>query len=426
MGAGVSGKATILSFQIELKCALKAVVLETPCPLYWGMVKLPPSKNVRPATRFATAGRTYSEHGMVNPAVYHASTVLFADIASLSNRQQNYTYGRKGTPTSRAIEQALAELEGGFNCKVAPSGQAAITSALLAFLKTGDHLLMVDTAYWPVRHLCDTLLKGLGIETTYYDPLIGKGIAALMRANTKVVYCESPGSQTMEVQDVPALAAAAHAGGALAIIDNTWSAGHYFKPLAHGCDVSVQAATKYIVGHSDAMLGSVVCTEACWPQFKEAYEAMGLFAGPDDMNLALRGLRTLDVRLERHQKNALHIAQWLRGHDAVDTVLYPALSNAPGHDIWKRDFTGASGLFSIILKPTAEVAVAAMLDDMKLFGLGYSWGGFESLIIPFTPNRTATKWTAEGPCLRLQIGLEDPADLIDDLAEGLQRLKAFS
>jgi cysteine-S-conjugate beta-lyase len=388
------------------------------------MSKNPNPDNLQPATRMVTAAREFNEHGMVNPAVYHASTVLFPDVETLHNRAQDYTYGRKGTPTSRAVETAIAQLEGGYDCKVCPSGLAAITAALLAFLKSGDHLLMVDTVYWPARQLCDGLIKGLGIETTYYDPLIGKAIAGLIKPNTRVVYCESPGSQTMEVQDVPAIAAAAHAAGAVAMIDNTWGAGHYFKAFAHGCDVSIQAATKYIVGHSDAMLGSVVCNEKTWPQFKDAYEMMGLFAGPDDMYLALRGLRTLDVRLERHQRNARAVAEWLRGQTAVETVLYPALSNAPGHEIWKRDFTGASGLFSVVLKPKSELAVAAMLDGMQLFGMGYSWGGFESLIVPFKPHRTASKWLANGPCLRFHIGLEDPKDLIADLEVGFERLNA--
>lgn len=393
-------------------------------PITWPMSKNPLPDKLQPATRLVTAARQFNEHGMVNPAVYHASTVLFADTDSLTNRKQPYTYGRHGTPTSRALETAIAALEGGYDCKIAPSGLAAITAALLAFLKSGDHLLMPDTAYNPSRKLADTLLKGLGIETTYYDPLIGRGISALIKANTKVVYCESPGSQTMEVQDVSAIAAAAHAVGAIAMIDNTWSAGHYFKAFAHGCDVSVQAATKYIVGHSDAMLGSVVCNEKCWPQFKDAFETMGLFAGPDDMYLALRGLRTLDVRLERHQRNATVVAEWLRGQEAVDTVLYPALSNAPGHEMWKRDFTGASGLFSVVLKAKSQVALAAMLDGLQLFGMGYSWGGFESLVVPFKPIRTATSWTAEGLCLRFHVGLEDPKDLIADLDAGFARLAA--
>ncbi len=381
-------------------------------------------ENLKAATRLINAGREYSEHGMVNPAVYHASTILFPDTETLKNRSSlKYSYGRKGTPTSRALESAIAQLEGGFDCKIAPSGSAAISTALLAFLKTGDHLLMVDSVYGPTRHFVDTLLKNLGVHTTYYDPLIGKGISALLQPNTKVVYLESPGSQTMEVQDVPAIVAAAHARGAIAMIDNTWSAGHYFKAFSHGCDVSVQSVTKYIGGHSDIMMGSIVCTEATWPIVKETYETLGVFAGPDDMNMALRGLRTLDVRLERHHKNALVVADWLRGQDAVDTVLYPALSNAPGHEIWKRDFKGASGLFSVILKPAAEESVAKLLDGLELFGMGFSWGGFESLVVPFKPHRTATNWTAEGPCLRFHIGLESPEDLIDDLKQGFKRLQ---
>jgi cysteine-S-conjugate beta-lyase len=379
---------------------------------------------LHPNTRIATAARAYNEHGAVNPAVYHASTITFPDVATLNTRNQPYSYGRKGTPTSRAFETAVAELEGGYDCKAAPSGLAAITAALLAFLKPGDHLLMVDTVYWPVRHLCDTLLKGLNIETQYYDPLIGKNISTLIKSETRIVYCECPGSQTMEMQDVSAIANAAHAGGAMVMLDNTWSGGHFFKAFDHGCDISVQAATKYIVGHSDAMLGTVVCNEKTWPQFKAAFETMGLFAGPDDMYLGLRGLRTLDVRLQRHQHSATEVAQWLRARPEVETVLYPALSNTPGHDIWRRDFTGASGLFSIVLKPAPEIAVAAMLDHMELFSMGYSWGGFESLIVPFKPLRTATTWTAQGPALRLHIGLEHADDLIRDLAAGFARLKS--
>jgi cysteine-S-conjugate beta-lyase len=377
---------------------------------------------LNPTTRLATAAREFNENGAVNPPVYHVSTVTFPDVETLNNRSQPYVYGRRGTPTSRAFETAVAELEGGFDCKAAPSGQAAITAALLAFLKTGDHLLMVDTAYYPVRHLCDTVLAGLGIETTYYDPLLGKGITALMRPNTRVVYCECPGSQTMEMQDVPATAAAAHAGGALVMLDNTWSAGHFFKPFEHGCDVSVQAATKYITGHSDVMLGTVVCNAATWPQFKESFETMGLFAGPDDMYQGLRGLRTLDVRLQRHMQSAIQVAQWLRARPEVETVLYPALSNTAGHDIWKRDFTGACGLFSVVLKPTSQVSVAAMLDGLELFSMGYSWGGFESLVVPFKPHRSATTWDTKGPALRFHIGMEHPDDLIRDLTAGFKRL----
>ncbi len=378
--------------------------------------------DMKPQTRLVTAGRQYAEHGIVNPAVYRASTITFPDVETLHTRSQQYVYGRRGTPTSRAFETAIAELEGGHDCKAAPSGLMAISAALLAFLKTGDHLLMTDTAYHPTRQLCDTLLKGLGIDTTYYDPLISQNIRTLMRPNTRVIFCESPGSQTMEVQDVAAIAEAAHAGGAICIIDNTWSGGHYFKAFENGCDVSVQAATKYIVGHSDAMLGTVTCNAKTWDQFKDAYETLGLFAGPDDMYLGLRGLRTMDVRLERHMKSGIAIAEWFRSRPEVETVLHPALSNAPGHELWKRDFKGASGLFSIVLKPVADKAVAAMLNDLKYFSMGYSWGGFESLVVPFNPHRTATQWTAKGPCLRFHIGLEHTDDLIADLTDGFARM----
>jgi cysteine-S-conjugate beta-lyase len=382
--------------------------------------------SLKPETRLVVAGREFAEHGIVNPAVYHASTITFPTVKALHERDQPYTYGRKGTPTSRAVETAIAALEGGHDCKISSSGLAAVTTTLLAFLKTGEHLLIPDTVYYPVRQLCDTVLEGLGIETTYYDPLIGRGIASLIRANTKVVYCESPGSQTMEVQDIPAIADVAHGKNCIMILDNTWAGGFYFNAFAHGCDVSVQAATKYIVGHSDAMLGSTVCNEKTWGRFKQAFETMGQFAGPDDMYLALRGLRTMSVRLERHMRNATAVAEWLRGRSEVESVLYPALSNAPGHETWKRDFTGASGLFSVVLKLASEKTLAAMLDNLSLFGMGFSWGGFESLVVPFKPVRTATTWTAPGPCLRFHIGLESPDDLIDDLKQGFERLKKSS
>jgi cystathionine beta-lyase len=374
------------------------------------------------ATRLVAAGRDYAEHGIVNPAVYHASTILYPTVEALHARTQPYLYGRRGTPTSRAVETAIAMIEGGHDCKVCSSGLAAVSTALLAFLKSGEHLLMTDSVYEPARHFCNGLLRDLGVETTYYDPLIGADIGKLIRPNTRVVYCESPGSQTMEVQDVAAIAAAAHEAGALCFLDNTWSGGFYFDAFAHGCDVSIQAATKYLVGHSDAMMGSVVCSPATWPRFKEAYESMGQFAGPDDMYLTLRGLRTLDVRLERHMRNATEIAGWLARRPEVETVLYPLLPDSPGHGIWRRDFTGASGLFSVVLKPCSERAVAAMLDGLALFGMGYSWGGYESLVVPFKPHRTASVWTAKGRALRFHIGLEAPSDLIADLEAGFARL----
>ena len=385
---------------------------------------LPDRSKLRPETKLVLAGRDYSEHGFVNPAVYHASTVLFPDVDTLNDKTAGYRYARRGTPTSLAVETAVAALDGGHAAKVCPSGLAAICAALLAFLKTGDELLMVDTCYGPARHFCDTLLKSFGIETRFYDPLIGAGIATMMRPNTRVVYCESPGSLTMEVQDIPAIADIAHKHHCIAILDNTWAAGHYFKAFAHGCDVSIQAATKYLAGHSDAMMGTVTCSAETWPSFKEAYETMGQFAGPDDMFLTLRGIRTLDVRLERHMRNAKQVAEWLRGRPEIEAVHYPALADAPGHDLWKRDFTGASGLFSVVLKPVPEKAVAAMLDGLSLFGMGSSWGAFESLVLPFKPHRTASRSAVTGPCLRFHIGLENPDDLIADLQHGFKRLRA--
>lgn len=388
--------------------------------------KSPNREKLQPQTRLVTAGREYAEHGFVNPAVYRASTVQFSTMEELHAYRQEYTYGRKGTPTSRSLENAIAEIEGGHATKVCASGLAAVTTALLAFLKAGDHLLMTDSVYNPARKFCDGMLRDLGVETTYYDPEVGAGIAGLMRPQTRVVYTESPGSQTMEVQDIPAIAEAAHKAGAIVITDNTWSAGHYFNAFAHGADVSVQAATKYFVGHSDAMLGSITCNSNTWDRLKHAFEELGQFAGPDDMYLALRGIRTLDVRLERHMKNTLEMADWLRGRPEVEEVLCPALPNAPGHTLWKRDFTGCSGLFSIVLKTGNAKAAAAFLDGLDLFAMGYSWGGFESLCIPFKPFRTARAWERDGICLRFHIGLESPDDLKADLAAGFERMRAAS
>lgn len=392
-----------------------------------GMPRSPidPAK-LKPATRLVAASRRFSEHGMVNPAVYHASTVLFDSVEALHDRKQEYVYGRRGTPTVRALELAVAELEGGFACKLHPSGLSAVATTLVTFLKPGDHLLMTDAVYRPVRTFCDGTLQRLGILTTYYDPKIGARIVDLFRPETRLLYLESPGSQTMEVQDVPAMTAVARLHGVVTAIDNTWSAGHYFKAFEAGCDVAIQAATKYISGHSDVMLGAVTCTAAHWDIFKATYEEMGLFVGPDDVYLALRGLRTLDVRLRQHMASALRVAAWLAEQPEVAIVLYPALPGAPGHELWVRDFTGGCGLFSILLKPVSQAAVAAMLDGLELFGMGYSWGGFESLALPFVPIRTATPFEHPGPALRLHIGLEDPDDLIADLAAGFARLRAHS
>ncbi len=387
--------------------------------------KKPKFEKLGPRTRLVAAGREFTDHGIVNPGVFHASTILFQDLASYRDKEHPYRYGRRGTPTSRAVEQAVAVLEGGHDTRFCSSGMAAISTALLSLLKTGDHVLMADTVYLPARQFAGGILASMGIGTTFIDPLITPaGLADLIRPDTRMLYLESPGSQTFEVSDVAALADVAHRHGVMVCIDNTWSAGHYFKPFEHGCDISIQAATKYLVGHSDAMLGAVTTTAEIWPRFRAAYEELGQCAGPDDLYLCLRGLRTLDVRLERHMKNALTIADWLLARDDVEDVFYPALPSFPGHDIWTRDFDGASGLFSFWVPPCSEEALARMLDGMELFGMGASWGGYESLIIPFnpTPYRTATNWSRQGQGFRVHIGLEDTDDLIADLAAGLKRL----
>jgi cystathionine beta-lyase len=378
------------------------------------------------ATRLSHAGREPArQHGFVNTPIYRGSTVLFPSMAALESNDQAYTYGRTGTPTVKALEEAIAELEGGHRTLLTPSGLSAIVTALLSFVSAGDEVLVVDSIYRPARRFCDNLLRRLGVTVTYYDPLIGGGIAKLISAKTKVVFTESPGSQTFEVQDIPAIAKAAHAAGAVVILDNTWATPLYFKPFDHGVDVSIQAATKYIVGHADAMLGAVTASEKATPALQRTHEDLGLCPGPEDVYLGLRGLRSLGVRLERHQKSALELARWLAERSEVARVIHPGLPGDPGHAIWKRDFTGASGLFSIVLKPVPRDRVAAMLDGLSLFGMGYSWGGFESLILPFDPSayRTATKWTAEGPAIRLHIGLEDVEDLKADLEAGLARLR---
>ena len=386
---------------------------------------------MRDDTLITTAGRDpEAQHGIVNPPVYHASTVLFPTLAALEAAPSTRVrYGRRGTPTSFALEEAVAALEGGFGGVVMPSGLAAITVSLLAFLKSGDHLLMVDTAYDPVRTFCDGMLAAMGVEVTYYDPLIGGDVAELIRPNTRVVHTESPGSLTFEVQDVPAIATAAHATGAIVTHDTTWASPLFFKPIGHGADVSLHSVTKYIGGHSDVMMGVIVANDATYRRVRYTAGMLGQCAGPDDIYLALRGLRTLSVRMARHQASALRIASWLQQRDEVASVLYPALPSDPGHALWQRDFLGASGLFSIVLaRPYPRAALAAMLDRMRLFGMGFSWGGFESLILPadVAAARSATTWQASGPLLRLHIGLEDPEDLLADLADGFARLAAAS
>ena len=379
---------------------------------------------LRAETRLVAAAREFTEFGIVNPPVYHASTILFPTVAALHERAQPYRYGRRGTPTSRALETAVARLEGGHDARVCSSGLAAVTTTLLAYVQAGDHLLVTDAVYAPARHFCDTLLKGYGVEVTYYDPRIGAKIDTLFRPNTRLVYTESPGSQTFEVQDIPAIAAAARKRGIRVAIDNTWSGGYFFDAFRHGCDVSLQAGTKYIGGHSDLMLGTITCAESAWAPLAEAFGTLGHCAGPDDIYLALRGLRTIDVRLARHQENAILIAEWLKGRSEVERVVHPALPDHPDHAIWKRDFTGASGLFSVILRTQSVPAMSAMLDGLELFGMGHSWGGYESLVVPFdtAAGRTIAPWQSKGLALRFHIGLEHPDDLKADLAAGFERL----
>ena len=388
-----------------------------------------PSKPQKAETTLVTAGRdTKAQKGFVNPPVVHGSTVLYPTAEDLHAHRGEYQYGRRGTPTTKALQEALTALEGP-QCAgvgIAPSGLSAITTTLLAVLKAGDHLLLCDNAYRPTRNFCDGLLAGYGVETTYFDPLIGAGVAELFKPNTKAILLEAPGSQSFEMPDIPAIAAVAHARGALVIDDNTWATPLFHRSLDQGVDISMQAATKYIGGHSDIMFGTISANAKAWPLIAETIRLLGVCAGPDDVFLALRGLRTLAVRLAQHHRSGLEMARWLATRPEVVRVLHPALESDPGHTIWKRDFTGASGLFSIVLKPAPQKAVDALLDAVTLFGMGFSWGGFESLVIPFdcAPYRSATQWAPGGPTLRLHIGLENVEDLKSDLERGFEAFNA--
>jgi cysteine-S-conjugate beta-lyase len=383
----------------------------------------------RAATKVVTAGRDpASYYGFVNPPVYHASTVLYPSAEDFAAHRARYQYGRRGTPTTEALETALQELEGPQCAGVSllPSGLAAISAALLAVVHAGDHILVTDSAYQPTRNFCEQVLKRLGVTTTYFDPLIGAGIADLFKPNTRLVYLESPGSLTFEMQDTSAIAKAAHDKGALVLMDNTWATPLYFRPLDHGVDLAIQAGTKYIGGHSDVMLGTVSANAATVTALKTSVRLNGLCEGPDDVYLGLRGLRTLAVRLDRHFESGVAIAKWLEARPEVLRMLHPALPSHPQHAIWKRDFTGACGLFSMVLKPVPQKAVYAFLDELELFGIGASWGGYESLAIPFdcSPIRTATKWAPSGPTVRFHIGLEDVDDLCADLERGFAAMAA--
>ncbi len=364
----------------------------------------------------------------VNVPLHRASTVLFESVEQQHALQRQLdadepvsTYGLFNLPQVLALEQAVATLEGGYRALTFPSGLAAVAAALLACVKAGDHVLLPDSVYHPTRQLAGGFLRRFGVSATFYDPLVGGRIAELMQPNTTVVYCESPGSHTFEVQDLPALATAAHAKGAKVIVDNAWATGYFFNAFAHGADLVVQPATKYYGGHSDVLIGLVVANEAAWPQLKSVAYDLGQRASPDDCFLALRGMRTLGVRLQRHQQSALAIAQWLQSRPEVARVLYPALPGDPGHALWKRDFSGAGGLFGVELKPVSRERLAAMLDGYTHFKLGYSWGGYESLVIQAHLERSVAPLPA-GPLVRFQIGLEDPADLLADLESGFARL----
>ncbi len=380
-------------------------------------------------TAIVKAGRHPEDHlGVVNPPVYHVSTVLWPTLDVLETIRGDIpegatVYGRRGTPTTFALEEAIAELEGAAGAISFPSGLAAVTGALLAFVKTGDHVLVTDSVYGPTRRFCDTVLSRMGIETTYYDPCIGGAIAALLRPNTSVVFIETPGSLTFEVQDVPAIAAAAHDVGALVLADTTWGSPLFFSPFEQGIDVSIIAATKYIVGHSDAMLGTASATEACIAPLREMVRTLGYCAGPDDCYLGQRGLRTLSVRLRQHEASGMQVARWLDERGDVLRVLHPALEDDPGHALWKRDFTGACGLFGFIMQNGTRDQLAAFVDGLEIFAMGASWGGYESLCLPAAPERirSATTWEPGGMTMRLHVGLEDVGDLIDDLDRAFAR-----
>jgi cystathionine beta-lyase len=382
------------------------------------------------ATRLVhTGSEPRNQHGFVNPPVIRGSTVLYDGVEAMQAaqadplRRAGPAYGRFGTPTARAFESALSELEGGHAAVATCSGLAAITTATLAYVRAGDHLLVTDSAYLPTRRFCDSLAV-FGVETEYYDPCIGSDIERLLRPNTRLVYLESPGSTTFEVQDVPAITAACRRRDVTTVVDNTWATPAFSRPLGLGADVVVHSATKYLTGHSDSVLGAIVCTAESYPAVRGAAIRLGQCAGADDVYLGLRGLRTLSVRLRHHQRQALDLARWLQCRGEVSQVLYPALPDDPGNPLWRRDFSGASGLFAVRLEPHFDDrAVNAMLGRLQLFGLGHSWGGYESLIVPTDPS-AQRRPAGSGALLRIHVGLEDVEDLRADLDRGLCALSA--
>ncbi len=387
-------------------------------------------------TRLSHAGRAGTRvHGFVNPPLVRGSTVLYpscADRKSLGAKrlEQSLIYGTLGGPTHHALEDVVAEIEGGTRCQIVSTGLSAVTTPLLAYLGAGDHVLVPDNCYGPTRAFCDGLLTRMGVTTTYYPPEIdGAGLQALLRPNTKVVYTESPGSHTFEVQDIPALAAVAHAHGAKVLMDNTWGI-HFFQPFQHGVDVSIQALTKYVAGHSDVLLGSITtASDEDWERVRMTALALGQYASPDDCWLALRGARTMGVRLRQQMQSGIEVAEWFASRPEIRQVLHPALPGGPGHALWKRDFTGACSLFGVEFQPRySDLATQAMIDSLELFGIGASWGGYESLVLPTTGHVTRTAGTGHfaGPVVRFHIGLEDVADLVADLDRGMAVLRAHA
>jgi cystathionine beta-lyase len=391
-------------------------------------------ESLRPGTRLVTAGRTRAGgYDFVNPPLVRGSTVLHADVADMRERvarrnagddRPPVAYGIYGSPTHHAFVDALTALEGGHRSWVLPSGLAACTFSILAHVQQGDHVLVPDSVYWPTRRFCCDTLKRYGIEATFYDPLAGAEVEESFRPTTRVLYLESPGSHTFEMQDVPLLTDIASRRNAISIVDNTWATPLYFQPLRHGADVVVHAATKYIGGHSDLLIGTVTCNERAWPATRAAIQHFGQTTSADDCWLALRGLRSMAARLAIHRANAERLIDWLRAQPETEAILYPAAPDDPGHALWRRDMSGATGLFGLVLKANVSRAAATtLIDGMRLFGRGYSWGGFESLLIPSSPERTVRALRWQGPLLRIHAGLEDPADLIADLAQGFERLR---
>jgi len=380
------------------------------------------SKDLRDSTRVTTLGRDPNANfGVVNPPVYHASTIIYPNYKAVKDYDYPATpYGRMGTPGTLALEEAICELDGAYGTRLAPSGQAAISAALLSVLKPGDELLMVDSVYEPVRMFATFTLARLGIEVTYFDPTIGAGIEELISERTAAIFAESPGSLTFEVMDFPKIAEIARAKSLVVIFDNTWGTPLHFKAFDHGADISVHALTKYVGGHADSMMGAISYAKNVAPRVEKTYRGLGQCIGPDDAYLMLRGLRTMSVRLKQHEAAGLEISKWLDARDEIENVLNPALPGTPGHKFWKRDFTGSNGLFGVEFKSGTEAQLAAFCDTLKLFAMGFSWGGYESLIVPcdLTHARTATKSLPKGPLFRIHVGLEDPADLIADLERG--------